>query len=82
MYNLSFIPMHYALFISSFKNVTIVHCSSKHMYLADLLSRCFLDFIMTQEDSEQSKIWEKMHPALPDYKSLKVIPPSVLRFFF
>ena len=31
----------YALFISSFQKVTIVHCSSKHMYLADLLSRCF-----------------------------------------
>ena len=31
----------YALFISRLKNVTIVDCSSKHMYLADLLSRCF-----------------------------------------
>ena len=36
---------------------------------------------MTTEDSEQSKIWAKMHPALPDYKSLKVIPSPVLRFF-
>ena len=71
----------YALFVSSFKNVSIVHCSSKNMYLADLLFRCFLDFILVQKDGEQSRIWERLHPALPDYKSLKVISPSVLRFF-
>ena len=29
----------YALFISSFQNATIVQCSSRHMYLADVLSR-------------------------------------------
>ena len=51
------------------------------MYLSDLLSRCFLDFILVQKDTEQSKIWEHLHPALQEYKSLKVLSPSVLRFF-
>ena len=64
----------YALFISSFQNVTIVHCGSKHMYLADVLSRCFLDFVLTTDESEQSMVWAKLQPALPDYNSLKVLP--------
>ena len=28
----------FALFVSSFRNVTVVHCSSQNMYLADLLT--------------------------------------------
>ena len=62
-------------------NVSVVHCSSWNMYLADLLSRCFLDFLLVQKDTEQSRIWERLHPALPEYKSLKVLSPAVLRFF-
>ena len=71
----------YALFVSSFRNVAVVHCSSRNIYLADLLSRCFLDFFLVQKDTEQSRIWERLHPALPEYKSLKVLSPAVLRFF-
>ena len=45
------------------------------------MSRSFLDFLLVQKRTDQSKIWEKLSPAIPSCKNLKVLSPAVLRFF-
>ena len=45
------------------------------------LSRSFLDFLLVQKKTDQSKVWEKLSPAVPSCNSLKVLSLAILRFY-